>query len=101
MKSILFPPILMACSLFVASVSSAQQPKQESTSWKYSSDQLRPFWLGDVVEQESVLFLRDAESEEVRGSLLFPISEIISVRSSSGDVTYREGVDYRFVPGSA
>ncbi len=123
-KSLSF--ILMACGMLVAGVAQAQESAaqesaaqesaaqesaaqesaaqesaaQESAAWRYSSEQLRPFWLGDVVDQESVLFLRDDDSNESRGSLLFPIREIVAVRSSSGDVTYQEGVDYRFVPGT-
>ncbi len=94
------PPTLIACGMLVAGVASAQETTQQNARWKYSSDALRPFWLGDVVEQESVLLLREDGAEEARGSLLFPISEIISVRSSSGETTYQAGVDYRFVPGT-
>lgn len=61
---------------------------------------LKPFWRGDVVEGEPVLFVRDNESAEANGSLLFPISEVLSVRSSSGEITYEAGKDYRFVAGT-
>ena len=61
---------------------------------------LKPFWRGDVVEGEPVLFVRDSESAEATGSLLFPISEVLSVRSSSGEITYEAGKDYRFVAGT-
>ncbi|MFK8110991.1 MAG: SGNH/GDSL hydrolase family protein [Rubripirellula sp.] len=69
--------------------------------WKYSPEQFRAFWTSDVVERESVLFLRDTTLGEARGSLLFPIRRIVSVRSSSGDITYENETDYRFTPGSS
>ncbi|QDT05655.1 GDSL-like Lipase/Acylhydrolase [Rubripirellula lacrimiformis] len=72
----------------------------ERATWAYSADPLRPFWTGDSVEQEPVLFLQDADSDLARGSLLFPIQEIVSVQSSSGDITYENETDYRFTPGS-
>ncbi|MCO8123957.1 SGNH/GDSL hydrolase family protein [Stieleria sp. TO1_6] len=70
-------------------------------AWTYSPDQLRPFWSGDIVEQESVLFLRDANSNQARARLLFPIKRIVSVRSSSGEIVYENETDYRFTPGSS
>ncbi|MEZ6134927.1 MAG: SGNH/GDSL hydrolase family protein [Pirellulaceae bacterium] len=69
------------------------------TTWEYSPELLRPFWSGDTVVGETILFL-GSESGDARGSVLFPIQEIVSVRSSAGDVTYQAGVDYRFVPGT-
>jgi acyl-CoA thioesterase-1 len=87
-------------SMLFAVLAHAQESTQQIAKWKYSPNPLRPFWLGNVVEQESVLFLRDAESGEARGSLLFPVSEIVKVNSSSGQITYKEGVDYQFRPGS-
>lgn len=76
------------------------QSQDKITTWKYSAKQLHPFWTADTVEQESVLFLRDEESNTARATVLFPISEILSVCSSSGDVTYQPGVDYQFLPHS-
>ena len=71
---------------------------QDSTDsrWTYRPEQLRPFWLGDVVESESVLFVRDPKTGEARASLLFPVQNVIVVRNSAADVTYQEGVDFRF-----
>ena len=75
---------------------------QDSTDsrWTYRPEQLRPFWLGDVVESESVLFVRDPKTGEARASLLFPVQNVIVVRNSAADVTYQEGVDFRFSSGS-
>ncbi|QDV86487.1 SGNH/GDSL hydrolase family protein [Planctomycetes bacterium TBK1r] len=100
MQSLSFHPFVLVSTLILAGNSPAQDQVGQATRWQYSADQLRPFWRGDVVDQESVLFVRDSESDEARGLVLFPIREIVSVRSSSGDMTYQQGVDYRFVPGT-
>ncbi|EMI17936.1 membrane-bound dehydrogenase domain protein [Rhodopirellula maiorica SM1] len=73
---------------------------QESGAWQYSPDLLQPFWNSNVVEDESVLFLRENRTEDAVGSVLFPIKKIVSVESSSGEITYEAGVDYRFEPGA-
>ncbi|MCC7419966.1 MAG: VCBS repeat-containing protein [Planctomycetaceae bacterium] len=68
--------------------------------WSYSPALLRPFWEGDEVEGESVLFIKDEKTGEARASLLFPVTEIVAVRSSAGDVTYENGKDYVWKPNS-
>ncbi len=86
----------MICPLLLASTGTAQ----EHGRWKYSADSLQPFWSTEVVEGESVLFVQSSESNDTKGSLLFPIAEISSVRNASGEITYQAGVDYRFRRGS-
>lgn len=83
-----------------ATIYSWLHAKTTESSWADSSSLLKPFWRGDVVEGEPVLFVRDNDTAEAVGSLLFPISEVLSVRSSSGEITYQAGKDYRFVPGT-
>jgi lysophospholipase L1-like esterase len=61
---------------------------------------LRPFWIGDRVEGESVLFIKNTKTAPARASVLFPVCEVLSVRSSAGDVTYESGRDYVWKPGS-
>lgn len=75
----------------------AQTPEGQ---WTYSADALRPFWAGDTVEGESVLFIRKDEGAAAAGQLLFPVEKIVAVRNSQGDVTYEEGRDYQWQPGS-
>jgi lysophospholipase L1-like esterase len=41
-----------------------------------------------------VLFIRDAESGEAKAAVLFPIDEVLAVRSSAGDMTYENGRDF-------
>lgn len=69
-------------------------------AWKYSPEQLRPFWEGDVVEGESVLFIKQETTGEARASVLFPILEVLAVRNSAGDVTYENGKDFVWKPES-
>jgi len=73
---------------------------QDAMTWTYTPEALTPFWEKDVIERESVVFIRDPETGVARASLLFPIQEVISVQDASGQVTYTEGVDYRCTPGT-
>lgn len=72
----------------------------ESPQWDYHPELLRPFWAGEVVEGESVLFLREQPNGEARASVLFPIQEILTVSNSVGNVTYEDGRDYVWELGS-
>ncbi len=87
---------------FVLAAAAHHVSAQEATkpAWKHSAEMLRPFWRGDVMQGESVLFVQDEKTGEARASVLFPIDRILSVRSSSGEVTYEEGRDYVWKPGS-
>uniref|UniRef100_A0A7C2K0N1 SGNH/GDSL hydrolase family protein n=1 Tax=Schlesneria paludicola TaxID=360056 RepID=A0A7C2K0N1_9PLAN len=76
----------------------AQDPPRPA--WNYAPQLLRPFWRGDVVEGESVLFIRDAQTGEARASVLFPIQEVLAVRNSAGDVIYENGKDFLWKPAS-
>ena len=59
----------------------------------------QPFWKSNVMRGESVLFVKRA-GKPVTGSLLFNATKILSVRSSSGTISYQAGKDYQFKPGS-
>ena len=76
----------------------AQEPAKPT--WNYSPDLLRPFWEGDVVEGESVLFIKDEKTGEAKASVLFPVQKIVAVRNSVGDVTYEAGKDFVWKPES-
>ena len=71
------------------------QPK-----WSYRPELLSPFWEGDTVDGESVLFIRDDMTGEARASVLLPIRELLTVRNSAGDVTYENGKDFVWKPDS-
>ena len=53
------------------------------------------------MEGESVLFVKRDGGEQPSASLLFEPTRILSVRSSSGAVTYKEGADYIWKKGSS
>lgn len=59
------------------------------TAWSYSADLLRPFWDGTIMEGESVLFVRDVAGKPAKASVIFPISQVLAVRNSAGDITYQ------------
>lgn len=86
----------LACGLLAAVF--AQEPAKPK--WNYSPELLRPFWVGDTVEGESVLFIKDEKTGEARASVLFPIGEVLAVRNSVGDVSYENGKDFVWNPGS-
>jgi acyl-CoA thioesterase I len=67
----------------------------EKPAWNYAPELLRPFWEGETVVGESVLFIRpEPAAADGRASVLFPIQKIVAVRNSSGNITYEEGRDY-------
>jgi lysophospholipase L1-like esterase len=68
--------------------------------WNYAPDLMRPFWLGEVMEGESVLFIKEPKTGAARASVLFPIREVVAIRNSAGDVTYEQGKDYEWKPDS-
>lgn len=74
--------------------------ESEQTAWTYQPTSLRPFWLGDTVEGESVLFVRDSAKGEGRASFLFPITDVLRVTDSTGSTIYEEGRDYTWKAGS-
>lgn len=90
--------MLSVLTMGIAVAVFAQDPAKPA--WKYSADLMRPFWQGPVMEGESVLFIRDEKTGEARASVLFPIQQVLAVRNSTGDVTYKEGRDYLWKPGS-
>lgn len=72
----------------------------EPNKWKYSPEQLAPFWKSNVIYRESVLFIRDPETGEAKASVLFPIKDVISIQDSTGAHTYKPGDDFQFETGS-
>jgi lysophospholipase L1-like esterase len=66
----------------------------------FNREELKPFWKSKTMFGESVLFLRESQSQEARATLLFTPTKILSVKSSSGDIIYKEGKDYRLDKGT-
>jgi hypothetical protein len=62
--------------------------------FKYAKE-LAAIWSGNIVYDEYVMFL--GKNDVV--PLLYPATEIISVKSTDGKKTFTEGVDYELVDG--
>lgn len=91
MRRILF---LMSVTLATSAIWAA-----EPTAWQFAAEPLRPFWLSTTMYGESVLFLQENGAAPAKAALLFEPTEIVAVRSSSGEVTYEEGRDFQWRPG--
>jgi acetyl esterase/lipase/lysophospholipase L1-like esterase len=98
----LFSFTLLALGLLgtfcLPSVTLAAEPAPQQ--WQFSSELLEPVWQGDTVRGESVLFIRSLDTGVTKASLLFPVQKVLKVTNSAGDITYEEGRDYRWQPGS-
>lgn len=94
MKRVLF--IVVFAMLPAAAVAAAEGAKP----WQFSAASLRPFWLSQTMEGESVLFIQDKAGAQPKASLLFEPTQILSVSASSGGATYQEGRDYLWKSGS-
>lgn len=80
-------------------------PPAKNAPWLYDAGLMQPFWLGDTVEGESVLFIKDPATGEAKAQLLFPVLEVQSVTRAvdwrvPGRMTYEEGRDYIAKVGS-
>jgi acyl-CoA thioesterase-1 len=82
--------------LTAGTVSHADEPSKPA--WKYSPELLRPFWQGDTVQGESMLFIKDSGTGLAKASVLFPVQKVLRVHNSAGDVTYEDGRDYVWKP---
>jgi len=87
---------LLAWTLCIHPASAAEPARL----WRLDAAKLRPFWLSTTMEGESLLFIKESESGQPKASLLFEPTRILSVASSSGEVTYQQGRDYLWKPGS-
>ncbi len=66
----------------------------------FATARLKPFWRSDIMDGESVLFIKEGKNEQPKADLLFVPTKILLVCSSSGDVVYKEGTDYVWDPGT-
>src|SRR5262245_906146 len=68
--------VFMACSLFVSAVVVGEDSPRPG--WTYDRQLLAPFWEGDVMHGEPILFVKQPDSEAATGELLFPVTKILS-----------------------
>lgn len=92
--------LLMFCSIKVFGQDDNKGTEPASPMWNYVPELMQPFWQGETMEGESVLFIKDPKTDEARASVLFPIREVVAIRNSVGDVTYEEGRDFDWKPDS-
>lgn len=92
--------LLLCLTLRSAAIPADEPADKPAPAWKYTPEQLRPFWQGDTVLGESLLFLKASEEEPARAKVYFPIVRVLSVTNSAGTMTYEEGRDYTWQAGS-
>ena len=54
-----------------------------------------PFWLGNIMYNESVLMMQKEGETKISGELLYTPKKIISVRDYTLEKEYIEGTDYK------
>jgi acyl-CoA thioesterase-1 len=76
-----------------------------NAAWMYDPGLMQPFWLGDTVNGESVLFIKDPATGEAKTQLLFPVKEVLNATRAvdwrvPGGTTFEAGRDYVVTAGS-
>lgn len=100
----------VAACLFLISVCSAQR-SAHVTAYTYPNHSpavrtaeaesvLHPFWASQSMDREPVMFVAQKAGSTPTATLLFPPDGIMSVTSGDGSVTFKQGVDYIWKPGS-
>ncbi len=104
-----FPTVLavLASISFSMTLPSALQADEThgDVPWTYDADLFTPFWQGDTVEGESVLFIKDPATGEAKAQLLFPVEAIVNVTravdwKTPNGISFENGRDYVCQPGS-
>jgi lysophospholipase L1-like esterase len=91
--------VLLICGAVAATSGLTARTEESAAAWRMSAEQLVPFWRSTTMYGESVLFV-DRGDGLPHAALLFTPQRILSVCSASGDVTYEEGQDFTWKPGS-
>ena len=92
--------VLFSGILFLPEAACLLAADAKAPQWKYAPELMTPFWLGDTIRGESMLFIRNPKTGETKASVLFPMEKILSVHNSAGNITYQEGRDYQWKPGT-
>jgi acyl-CoA thioesterase I len=95
-KRLMITTLLLVIT-FQISYSKAEEPTEHK--WDYAPELLAPFWEGSIVYGETVLFIKDDKTDEAKASVMFPVTKVLTIRNSAGDVSYEEGRDYRWESG--
>lgn len=62
-------------------------------------DYIRPYWKGNQITNETLMFVPNEKGEIEPAPLLFSPTEVLSVRSYNLQTSYQEGKDYRIEDG--
>lgn len=73
----------------------AQTAASELTCSKYQLKKYtQPYWKSQIVYNETVMFVADAQGNVPEKKLAFPIAKVLEVRDSTLGTQYAEGTDY-------
>lgn len=95
--------VLFGCVIFpsTAEVTVDDFTSEELDSSVYDIEKYtKPFWEGNIVYNEVVFPIKNAQGEIEPFELMYDASEIVSVKSYTHDVTYTENVDYVLQDGN-
>lgn len=102
--------IRVVSCLFLISVCSAQRGGQVAAYTYPDHDPavraaeaesvLHPFWASQSMDREPVMFVAQEAGSAPTATLLFPPDGIMSVTNGDGSVTFKQGIDYIWKPGS-
>jgi acyl-CoA thioesterase I len=98
MKSLLSILSLVFVFVVSASMDCASCGAEPARPWRFDAAKLKPFWLSETMEGESVLFVKQGDGAEPKAALLFVPEKIVSVSSSSGEIVYEARRDYVWKP---
>lgn len=69
-------------------------------AWPWDETALQPFWRSSTMVGETVLFIQDPQGDTALASLLFEPLTLVRVSNAAGTLTYEEGRDFLWKPGS-
>lgn len=91
-KTIMFVASLV---IILISLQALSQEASKTDRWI-----LKPFWKTSIMEGESMFFIQEKSGELPQSSFLFTPDKILSIKSATEEITYTEGKDYVFNPGT-
>jgi acyl-CoA thioesterase-1 len=99
------PALLTACLIIALQFPIHAQDKPAAVPWKYDAELMKPFWQGNRVDGEPVLFVKDPATGEAHGQLLFPVQKVQTVTRAvdwhtADAAVYEPGRDFIVTPGS-
>lgn len=77
--SVPFAILLSSFLSLIVSDTAVAEEKPFTNSQIADGNLLQPFWNGDVVHGESVLFIKDSATSEAKAQLLFPVEEVLNM----------------------